>query len=150
MTPIPLDDARRLPLWCPRCDVPHETGPCREEPKRTPRPQEPSAAEESLAMQLETLGLEGWVREHRFHPERRWRFDFAWPAAMFAVEVEGGTHSGGRHVRGQGFRKDAEKYGEALVMGWSVLRLPSGMVFDGSGIDLIQRWFRQRPSGAEE
>lgn len=32
-----------------------------------------------------------FVREHRFHPTRRWRFDFAWPDEKVALEVEGGT-----------------------------------------------------------
>src|SRR6187551_2874790 len=30
------------------------------------------------------------VPEHRFHPTRKWRFDYAFPIAMLAVEIEGG------------------------------------------------------------
>lgn len=61
---------------------------------------------------------------------RDWRFDFAWPDAMVAVEVEGGTWTRGRHVRGGGFRGDCEKYNAACVLGWRVLRFTAGMLSD--------------------
>ena len=49
-----------------------------------------SKGEEALALHLRADKVEGWVREHRFHPTRRWRFDFAWPKLLFAVKVYGG------------------------------------------------------------
>lgn len=61
--------------------------------------------------------------EHRFSPPRRWRFDYAWPAARLALEVEGGVWTGGRHTRGSGFVRDLEKYNRATVLGWRVLRV---------------------------
>ena len=64
-------------------------------------------------------------REYRFAPPRRWRFDFAWPASMVAVELEGMTRAGGRHQRWGGFQKDAEKYNAATKRGWRVLRYTS-------------------------
>jgi len=68
------------------------------------------------------------VEEHRFHNTRRWRFDFAWPEKMVAVECEGGTYTGGRHTRGTGFAKDCEKYNTATAMGWRVFRCTRGML----------------------
>jgi len=68
--------------------------------------------------------------EHRFHPDRRWRFDFAWPAAQVAVECEGGIWTRGRHVRGRGFRNDCEKYNTATALGWRVFRVTRGMLDD--------------------
>lgn len=62
------------------------------------------------------------VKEHFFCTGRRWRFDFAWVSEKVAVEIEGGTWSGGRHTRGSGFIKDTEKYNRATEMGWAVLR----------------------------
>jgi hypothetical protein len=62
------------------------------------------------------------VKEHRFHPKRMWRFDFAWPGAKIACECEGGVFAGGRHARGAGYRNDIEKYNEATRMGWRVFR----------------------------
>ena len=66
------------------------------------------------------------VREFRFAPPRRWRFDFAWPTKKVALEVEGlAFHYGGRHQRVDGFCNDAEKYESALSDGWRVYRVPS-------------------------
>lgn len=62
------------------------------------------------------------VREFRFHPVRRWRFDYAIPEHKIALEVEGGVWSGGRHIRGSGFLGDMEKYNVATLMGWRVFR----------------------------
>ena len=47
-------------------------------------------------------------REWRFREGRRWRFDFAHPGSMVAVELEGGVHRIGRHQRPAGFHADAE------------------------------------------
>ena len=33
-------------------------------------------------------GLPPCVREHRFRPPRRWRFDYAWPEQLVAFEYE--------------------------------------------------------------
>ena len=84
----------------------------------------------------------GWpvpVREYRFAPPRRWRFDLAWPERRIAVEVDGGTWVGGRHVRGAGYEADCVKLNEATIAGWRVLRVTSRMVEDGRAIDALQR-----------
>lgn len=62
------------------------------------------------------------VKEYKFHPKRRWRFDYAIPDHMIALEVEGGVWTGGRHIRAQGFLGDMEKYNTATLMGWRVFR----------------------------
>lgn len=67
-------------------------------------------------------------REFRFHPVRKWRFDFAYPVLKIALEVEGGIWTGGRHVNPLGYSKDAEKYNMATKMGWKVYRLVPGMI----------------------
>jgi len=63
-----------------------------------------------------------YVREHRFHPTRRWRFDVAFVEQKVAVEIDGGCWSRGRHTRGSGYIKDTEKLNAAVVQGWRVLR----------------------------
>lgn len=72
-----------------------------------------------------------FVAEHRFHPERRWRFDWAHPDLLLAVEVEGVTHFGpsiGRHQSARGIEADMEKYNAAAVLGWTVLRYSQRMI----------------------
>lgn len=63
------------------------------------------------------------VAEHRFHPVRRWRFDFAWPDQRVAVEIQGGTFSRGKsgHTSGVGVQRDCEKRNAATLLGWRVL-----------------------------
>lgn len=87
-----------------------------------------------LATQIEQAGLPEPMRELRFHDTRRWRFDFAWPDAMLAVEVEGGVWIRGRHNRGRGFVGDCEKYNAATLLGWRVLRYTSSAIEDGTAI----------------
>jgi len=65
------------------------------------------------------------VHELRFHPKRRWRFDRAFPDEKVAVEIEGGVYMNGRHNRGKGMIDDMDKYNEALLNGWIVLRYSS-------------------------
>lgn len=63
------------------------------------------------------------AKEYVFHPVRKWRFDYAFPEAKIALEVEGGVYTGGRHIRPKGFLGDVDKYNAAAVMGWRVLRV---------------------------
>jgi len=79
------------------------------------------------------------VAEHRFHPSRKWRFDYAWPDAKVALEVEGGAWTRGRHTRGAGFVKDLEKYSEATASGWRVLRVTPDQLLTPDTFDLIRR-----------
>jgi very-short-patch-repair endonuclease len=64
-------------------------------------------------------------REFRFHFSRLWKFDFCWPDALVAVEIEGGLWmpKGGGHSHPMHIEKDIEKYNVAAFMGWSVIRL---------------------------
>ena len=70
---------------------------------------------------MQISGL-NFVAEYRFHPKRKWRFDWACPEKKIAIEQEGGVWTGGRHTRGRGFINDLEKYNTATSMGWRVFR----------------------------
>lgn len=61
-------------------------------------------------------------RGYRFDDVRKWAFDFAWPAQLVAVEIEGGVWTQGRHTRGAGFVEDCRKYSAATCKGWAILR----------------------------
>ena len=62
------------------------------------------------------------VREYVFALPRKWRFDFAWPHEKVAVEIEGGIFVNGAHNRGRHFMSDCDKYNQAALLGWAVLR----------------------------
>ena len=100
----------------------------------------PSAKSEGV----ETLKLHlradkiGFTPEFKFHPVRKWRFDFALAKGV-AVEVDGGIWIAGRHVRGKGVEEDMEKLNSAALLGWRVLRFSTGMVKSGVAIDTIRR-----------
>jgi hypothetical protein len=67
------------------------------------------------------------VAEYRFAPPRKWRFDWAFPMEMIAVEVEGNAWrvpGGGRHMQDS----DLDKYNHAAALGWRVLRFSPGML----------------------
>ncbi len=110
---------------------------------RAKTPRQPSPLELRLLVLIRASGFEEPVTEHPFakHLGRRWRFDFAWPALMLAVEVDGGAWvpGGGRHTRGAGFAADHDKFNRAALLGWRVLRFTARHLEDGSAlVDLAE------------
>lgn len=99
----------------------------------------PSDLERSYFFQLRAARLSPPELEYRFHPTRKWRFDFAWPDLLLAAELDGGTWSSGRHTRGPGHEKDCEKQSEAAILGWRILRFNNNMVTDGRALDMTMR-----------
>jgi len=85
--------------------------------------------------------LEDPEKEYRFHDERKWRFDFAWPKYMIAFEAEGGTWIDGAHTRGKHFEEDCEKYNAAGVLGWRVYRFTTDMIIDGRLFNTLEQLF---------
>ena len=85
-------------------------------------------------------------REVRFHPSRKWRADFAHLPTRTLIEIEGGIFQkgGGRHNRGLGYAKDAEKYLEAAMADWTVLRLTERQLEIGF-IERIVAWLNTLP-----
>jgi very-short-patch-repair endonuclease len=97
------------------------------------------------------LGIPEPVHNHRFHPVRRWKIDYAWPDQKLAVEIEGGHRSrpvvchhcntqvmqrskagkmvpvkiGGAHTSTR-YTGDLEKYNTLAMMGWVLLRYLPG------------------------
>lgn len=87
-----------------------------------------SHLEDRFETKWREIGGPPMYAEFKFHPTRKWRFDFAHPASRTAVEIEGATWAGGRHSRGSGYAADCEKYNAAGLAGWTVFRLTGGMV----------------------
>ena len=84
-------------------------------------------------------GLPAPVDEYRFHDARKWRFDFCWPRALVAIEVDGGVWVRGRHNRGAGMIKDFEKINEATALGWEVLRVTPAQLCTSYTVGLLKR-----------
>ena len=96
-----------------------------------------SDLEDTLAFQLHALGAPEPVREWKFHPIRKWRFDLSWPERLIAVEVEGGVYIQGRHTRGAGVEADCDKYNAATRIGWKVYRYTAKKIKSGEAAQEI-------------
>jgi hypothetical protein len=82
--------------------------------------------------------------EFKFHPDRQWRFDFAFASyelrvtsdkqnkkaansslithhSSLAIEVQGGIWTRGRHTRGAALKLEWEKLNTAAILGWRIL-----------------------------
>lgn len=97
---------------------------------------------------LETLAL--WtlkahqipdpVREWKFHPDRLWRWDFAWKNEMVALEIEGGIWMPkGAHSGGVAITRDCEKANEGELLGWTMIRATEAHIKNGMMIDWVKR-----------
>ena len=88
--------------------------------------------EERLRARLELFcaeqGLPSPVREYQLVPHRRFRGDLCWPTYRVCIEAMGGTWSGGRHVRGEGYERDLWKCLESAASGWVVLGVTPKMI----------------------
>ena len=89
-----------------------------------------SRLEAKFALYWTGLGGPELRREFVFHAERKWRADFAHVESRTLIEIEGGIFiaGGGRHNRAAGFIADAEKYLEAFLAGWNVVRLTEAQI----------------------
>ena len=98
--------------------------------KTTPRKQRGNRYKEELLLTLQVVfGGDQVETEYRFHPTRRWRFDYAVPNLKIAVEYQGHGQMSGRkndHVGGhasvKGLANDCQKFNEAQILGWKVIK----------------------------
>lgn len=87
--------------------------------------------------------------EYKFHPTRKWRFDFAWTAQVedqyggfeprLALEVQGGIWTAGRHNRGAALLKEWEKLNEAAVQGWRIIYCQPKDLLTKQTIELLEQ-----------
>lgn len=102
-----------------------------------------------FALELRALGI-GFSQEYQFHPDRKWRLDFAIPYLKIGVEVHGGVHTRGRHTRGTGFTGDREKMNEALILGWAILEVTPAHIKAGKAAAWVERLIKQRKGNPYE
>ena len=125
-------------------------------PARRPRVREKaerrlSSPQQELLFQCKVAKLKPPTTEYQFHEKRKWRFDLAFVAPVYqgstlgyrdvrlAVEIDGGGFVNGRHGRGLGIERDCEKYAEAMLLGWRVLRVTPRQVTSGQALQWIQK-----------
>jgi hypothetical protein len=97
------------------------------------------ALHEYLAYILGSLGLVAvFCTEYRFHPDRKWRFDYAWPGLKIAIEYDGIMQRTVGHNSLGGILRDSEKINEAQRLGWRVFRANAKNVGDGTFFALIE------------
>ena len=101
-----------------------------------------SPLENLFAMQLDSAGLTGYIREYQAIPGRRFRFDFAWRKERLLVEINGGTYSKGAHSTGTGIARDYEKGNLAVLNGWRVLSFDTKMVKSGAALEVVEKFLR--------
>ena len=94
--------------------------------------------------------------EFQFHETRKWRFDFAWPEKMIAVEYQGinwqpKSDNKSGHQSISGLIRDCEKFTEASLAGWTLILITAESVNSGQAVGWIERAlkFRTSKTGAE-
>lgn len=95
-----------------------------------------------------SLDLPEAVKQYRFSPSRRFKFDRCYMDQKVAIELDGGVYSGGAHVRGKGYESNREKDNLAIELGWVVLHYtskqlrsdPVGVVEQIKRVFLMRAW----------
>jgi very-short-patch-repair endonuclease len=116
------------------------SGTAKDTPRHVRRAQN---ATERLIEQMRMVSLPPPTTEYRFDEFRGWRFDFAWPDHMLAVEFEGGVFTDGGHTRGEHYTEDCEKYNTAALLGWTVLRFTITHINSGEARRVLEEVFQQ-------
>lgn len=106
---------------------------------KKPIPRAKSALEETLDLKLKVEKI-CFEREYRFHPVRRWRFDFYIPSKKLLIDCQGGIHKKGAHTRAGGYTNDIEKMNAAVLMGYKVLWFTREQIFKEYAINLIKEF----------
>lgn len=94
--------------------------------------------QQTFVLLWQRLGGPRLTAEHKFHPARKWRLDYANVGTKVGIELHGGVWQQGRHTRGGGFIGDREKMNAAQRLGWTVFELAPEMVNEMQVKDIIE------------
>ncbi len=95
-----------------------------------------SELSDTLSFQLRAAKI-NHIREPKLVPGRKFQTDIFVPPHL-VVECDGGTWSGGRHVRGQGVEDDCEKQNLLVTHGYRPLRVTGKQIKDGRALKWIE------------
>jgi very-short-patch-repair endonuclease len=91
----------------------------------------PSPLEDRFLACWVALGGRPLQREVRFHPTRRWRFDFAIIDKRIGIEIQGGLYQAqSGHRSKAGVERDCEKLNAAQLLGWQVFFVTASAIDD--------------------
>jgi hypothetical protein len=111
---------------------------------RSSSPPGESPLEAELAGHFSVMGLV-LDRQYKFHPERRWRLDFAAVDVLVGVEVDGSVfaaengQTAGRHSRGKGIVEGYQKKNAAAELGWLILCYGPPQIRSGEAAMQVER-----------
>ncbi len=80
--------------------------------------------------------------EHNFDEERKWAADYFLETPngqKIIIELDGGVWTSGRHNRAGGFINDCIKLNAAALLGYRVIRIPTGFATDNYLTEIIER-----------
>lgn len=100
--------------------------------------------ENTLLFQMSLMGLDP-EREYKFHPDRKFRADFAFPDRKLIIEVNGGiwmAKSG--HSTGKGIQRDYQKANAAQLLGWTYLQYTAEEIESGTALQEIINFIREK------
>lgn len=100
--------------------------------------QEPSAIEETMALQIRAAGIRAPVRQHKPLALRKFRMDFAWPELRVGVEVQGAVH----RIKGR-WKGESERRALLQLAGWRVLEVNRDDIKSGRALTWLQQLLRQ-------
>ena len=107
--------------------------------QKIPRPL--SEGEETLAIHLRSEGI-SFQREQVVNPDKKYRWDFILGTCLsiprYVIDIQGGTHTQGRHTRAQGYADDCIKANLAVRDGYLPLHFTTDQVKSGHAIDFIK------------
>ena len=69
-----------------------------------------------------------------------------WPEQGIILEQEGGVWTRGRHTRGAGWHRDAEKYNHAATLGYRVVRVTPSQLCAPETITMLTSLLTQVPT----
>ena len=99
-----------------------------------------------MGEQIRQAKLPTPIKHCKFHPTRKWEFDYAWPDSKVAVEVEGGIwrKGGGAHSNPSNILRDIEKYNAAQELNWKVYRVTTDEVKKGVALQSVIKWLKKQ------
>lgn len=101
--------------------------------------------ENQLHDQFKEAGINGYKRNARFIPKRKYEADFWFADLRLAVEVDGGIYMAkGGHTSGPGYQRDRERDQLALLNGIVTARVTSNDVYAGDAIAFLKNYLPLR------